>query len=107
MVKEILSFMYDWKERRFRGSFVHLLTTVFLYGAYSLILFLIYHQIYMDHSEKLADLSTLILGTFGSLSGVQAYSSVTYYNNREKSRANKYARVRKEQADCDSDQQEP
>lgn len=93
MIAELFNIVYNYKEKRFRGSFVTLCSTLFLYGAYSLILFLVYYTVYVK-GQPLDALSGLILGTFASISGVHAFSSNSYYSNKtkEKERTNRYAR---------------
>ena len=93
MLKKYKDFIYNSKEKRFRGSFITLITQSFLYGAYSLILFLVYYQVYIASVEKLSDLTSLLLGTFASISGVHAFSANSYFSN--KSRQNRYAKGNK------------
>lgn len=90
MFKELKNFIYNNKEKRFRGSFVTVLSTFFIYLAYVLILFLVYHEVYI-HEKNLSDLSTLVLGTFASISGVQTFGANSYFRN--KSRQNRYAKT--------------
>lgn len=89
MIKEMINWAYDFKEKRFRGSFTTLCSSVFAHLIYTLIAFLLYYAVCIK-GEHLADLTALISAFIVSVAGGHTYNTVSYHNNR--SRANKYAR---------------
>ena len=83
MVKEFLNFIYDFKQKRIRGSFIQVVSLSLLWFAYCLIMFLIWFAAY-ELKQPLSDLSTLILGTFGSMAAVQSFNFKAYYHSKKK-----------------------
>jgi hypothetical protein len=81
MIAELFNIFYDSKEKRIRGSFIQITTLSILFSSYLLILFLIWHSVYVMN-QSLADLTALSLGTFSSLAAVQSWNFTVYYRNR-------------------------
>lgn len=104
MFKKLLNLVYNDKEKRLRGSFVTSFTMFYTYGIYSLIAFLIYYSVYIK-GEQLSDLTALISAYIISVAGGHTYNTSSYFNNKTKDRANRYARSNKSEPNREPEQE--
>lgn len=106
MFKSFFRFVYNEKEKRLRGAFLTSVTALYTYAIYSLIAFLIYYSVCIK-GEDLSSLTALISAFVVSVAGGHTYNTTSYYSNKTRDRANKYAIGNRESGKAEPTQQEP